>query len=111
MEYKDLLTLRPYFSVKQHIPGRLRIKFDLKILDLPEARAIMEGQDKIPQEIAHVRVNKFARSLILEYIPEQLPFKLLEQLLTAKNEKDGKAALELIENHLAQTGGNNATDK
>ena len=108
MKYKDLLTLQPYFSVKQHIPGRLRLKFDLKILDLPEAKAIMEERSEIPQEIVHVRVNKFARSLILEYIPEQLPFELLEQLLRARNEEDGEAALELLENHLARTRGSNA---
>ncbi len=105
MKYKDLLTLQPYFSVKQHIPGRLRLKFSLKILDQPEAKALIEEQNEIPQEIVHVRVNKFARSLILEYLPSQLPFELLEQLLNARNEEDGEAALKLLENHLAQTGG------
>ena len=109
MKYKDLLTLQPYFSVKQYISGRLRLKFDLKILDLPEAKAIMEERSEIPQEIVHVRVNKFARSLILEYIPEQLPFELLEQLLRARNEEDGEAALKLLENHLTRTEGSNTT--
>ncbi len=102
MNYKELLTFKPYFSVKQHIPGRLRLKFSLKILDLPEAKSILQEKKEIPEELGRVRLNKFARSLIIEYSPNKLPFEMLENLLNATTPEDGEQALNQLEQYLAQ---------
>lgn len=102
MNYKELLTFKPYFSVKQHIPGRLRLKFSLKILDLPEAKSILQEKKEIPEELGKVRLNKFARSLIIEYSPDKLPFEMLENLLNATTPEDGEQALSQLEQHLSQ---------
>ena len=102
MQFLDLVELRPYFAVKHHIPGRLRLKFNLSVLSRPEAQKIIERGDRLPAGIDKLRINKYARSMILEYDNKIIDFDLLQKLLDADNDEEGKALLSRIEKNIEQ---------
>lgn len=76
---EDLIRLAPHTEVVHHIPGRVRIKI------LPSGFRMAQDMDmdamiqQIPG-ISQIRVNPVARSLVIEYDKNRLPYDLWEKM-------------------------------
>jgi hypothetical protein len=84
MDFNLLMDLRHYLTVAHHVPGRLRIKFGMKLLGDPRAKEIMNrvGARDLPPAIRSTRVNPLGRSVVIEYDAEAVDPGRLEELLT-----------------------------
>lgn len=98
MNFKILMDLRQHLSIKHHVPGRIRIKFDLKLLADPRAQALKEetATKDQPSCIKDTKLNMFTRNVIIEYDPEVIePEKLHEALTTGDEARFNELATEL----------------
>lgn len=103
MNLGDLITLRDCLSVAHHVPGRLRLRFSLKLLADPRAHRLLEASNagaKVPG-LRGYRLNAPARSVIIEYDPAVInPAKLGEALST----RDATRLAALVEEFKTLTG-------
>lgn len=100
MDFKVLMDLREHLTIKHHVPGRIRIKFGLKLLADPRAKALkQETEEKTPPPcIKETKLNMFTRNVIIEYDPEIVdPEKLHEALTTDDEARFNELAAELEE--------------
>jgi len=90
------MVLRDYLTIEHHVPGRIRIKFAMKLLADPRAQELKnKAGDTPPPCIYSTKVNLFTRSVIIEYDPEIIiPEKLQEALTTADPERFDELAAE-----------------
>ncbi|MBG0774902.1 MAG: hypothetical protein H0S85_00515 [Desulfovibrionaceae bacterium] len=102
MDFHVLAGLRRYLSVKHHLPGRIRIKFDAAITRDPEALRLAQSNGELPPAVLGVRRNMLARSVVIEYDSEIIDPELLEELATTQD--DARAA-ELAARLYAAVGG------
>ncbi len=93
MTYSDeeavdtFLDYMRYFSIKHHVPGRIRVKASLlKVGELKklDGQGFEEFIDRIPG-INGYRVNKSALSAVIEYDDAVLPFALWEDVVTVNS--------------------------
>lgn len=85
MNIGDLITLRDGLSVAHHVPGRIRIRFSLKLMGDPRAHRLLGSSDggRAVPGFRGMRLNTAARSVIIEYDPAVIePGKLDEALTT-----------------------------
>lgn len=92
MNFQKIVELEKYLDVAHHIPGRIRIKFSPLILTKPVALAAMKEHSELPDAIKDARVNMAARSVVIEYDPEQIQPELVEELIQG-TDKDKKAQI------------------
>ena len=88
MDFNLLMSLRQYLTIKHHVPGRIRIKFGLKMLADPRVQTLKTEMvdKKTPSCIKEIKLNMFTRSLIIEYDPGIVEPEKLQEALTTKDE-------------------------
>lgn len=84
----DLIALRDCLDVAHHVPGRIRIRFSLKILTRPAAHRLLDATDggRAVPGFRGMRVNASARSVVIEYDPAVIAPDKLEEALTTRDE-------------------------
>lgn len=87
MHLSDLATLRRYLTIKHHIPGRIRLFFNPVLVSRPEVRELMATHSELPPGVFSVRVNALALSLVIEYDSERIAPALLDELVTADDDR------------------------
>lgn len=107
MNYTDLgelLQLRPYFTVKHHVTGRIRVVFSARLLEkIPHADTgqLREFLSDI-RGVREVRLNLPARSVVVSYDPLQIASKVLVDLIEG-DEKAAAQALKALTTHSASS--------
>lgn len=88
MHLETLMDLREYITIKHHVPGRIRLKFGLKLLADPRAQALkQEAQTRAqPACIKDTKINMFTRTVIIEYDPAVIQPETLHEALTTEDE-------------------------
>ncbi|QJB56958.1 HMA2 domain-containing protein [Pseudodesulfovibrio sp. zrk46] len=94
MDFATIASLRKYLSIKHSLPGRIRIKFAMSIMNDPEAMKLAQSPPEMPPAVTDTQLNLFSRTLLLEYDAEQIPPELLEELITTD---DDARASEVVE--------------
>ncbi len=92
-DFETLARLRGYLKVKHHIPGRIRVSFDPRIISLPGVRELTRANGSLPTGITNVRVNMPARSVVIEYDATKVPPNYLQELATSE---DDEQAAEIV---------------
>lgn len=87
MHLSDLAGLRHYLTIKHHIPGRIRLVFNPALITRPEVRELASAHSELPPGVFSVRVNALALSVIIEYDPGRIDPSLLNDLITADEER------------------------
>jgi hypothetical protein len=100
MGLETLKELQKYLHVVHHVPGRLRIKFDVALAGHPRAGDILNPQNPIPG-IKNVRLNMGARSVIIEYDRERIQPELLQELFTTRESKRVQRIINELTEQLA----------
>ena len=68
MNIQDILELRPLITIAHHVPGRIRLRLDPRILQHPAASALASlSEGQTDTGLLSARLNLLARSLVLEY--------------------------------------------
>lgn len=80
---EDLIRLAPHTEVAHHIPGRVRIKILPSGFLMAQDMDVDEMTQRIPG-ILHIRVNPVARSLVIDYDKNLVPYDLWEKLKQLK---------------------------
>ncbi len=103
MDFRIVMDLRKYLTIKHHVPGRIRLKFGMKLLADPRARELKEEtSDKTPPPcIKDTKLNLLARTVIIDYDPEVLEPEKLHEALTTTDEKRFKELATELETVLA----------
>ena len=88
MDFNTLMDLRGYLTIQHHVPGRIRLKFGIKLLADPRARSLKEevGGETLPPSIRNTKLNMFTRNVIIEYDPEIIVPETLHEALTTDDE-------------------------
>lgn len=84
-DLSPFLHLRRHVSIAHHVPGRIRLKLDLRALaELPKVdpSPFVDLVSRI-RGVKATRVNAAALSVVVEYDPQQIPAPLWPRLLTA----------------------------
>ncbi|WP_319777496.1 HMA2 domain-containing protein [Maridesulfovibrio sp.] len=92
MNFHKIVELEKYLDVAHHIPGRIRVKFSPLILTRPAALAAMKEHSEMPDAIKDARVNMSARSVVIEYDPDDIRPELIEELIQG-TDKEKKAQI------------------
>lgn len=87
MHLSDLAGLRRYLTIKHHIPGRIRLLFNPALAARPEVRKLAAAHSELPPGVLSVRVNALALSVVMEYDPERISPDLLNDLISADEER------------------------
>ncbi len=74
-----IVRLAPHQEIVHHVPGRIRLKLRLSGLDVMEDMDVQGMVGSIPGVLT-TRINSMARSVIVEYDGNRLPFDLWESL-------------------------------
>lgn len=93
MTAQDLLAVRDLIAVAHHIPGRIRLKFDMAIRHHPAYDAVRCGAVGLPG-IRTARLNPMAGSMTIEYDTGRLPFHAVQALFTTMDEVGVKTLLD-----------------
>ncbi len=88
MNLSELVAVRDCLTVAHHVPGRIRIRFSLKLLGRPEAHTLLaaSGNGRSVPGFRGIRVNAAARSAVVEYDPVVIVPQKLEEALTTCDE-------------------------
>jgi len=76
---EGLLSIVPHAAIAHHIPGRIRLKISLEGVKALNGRLDADDALRIPG-ILSARINRFARSIIIDYDATRLPYDLWERL-------------------------------
>ena len=97
MNPKDLLVLRQYATVAHHIPGRMRLVFNPAIQKHPSFSTLRESVGLLAG-VKATRVNVMARTMVLEYHPEIIPFAVLQDIFAHQSSDEHvlHCALQLV---------------
>lgn len=88
MTIQDFLDLRHLVSIAHHVPGRIRLKLDPRILGHPAAATLASLSGGKPEAgLLDARLNPMARSLVLEYDVNRLSPEEFTAFLTDKDEQ------------------------
>lgn len=79
-----LLRIAPHVKIAAHIPGRIRLRISVSGVKTVQKVDMEITAGSIPG-IRNMRINPFARSAIIEYDREQLPYDLWESLGQVRN--------------------------
>lgn len=89
MNFGELAALRDCLDVAHHVPGRIRIRFSLKLLTRPSAHKLLAASEngRAVPGFRGMRVNASARSVVIEYDPAVIAPDKLEEALTTRDEE------------------------
>ena len=87
MHVQDMLELRRFITVAHHVPGRIRLKIDPAVRSHPGAMALAALADT-GDGAFRARLNVLARSLVLEYDPDRIDPRLLEDFFTVADPQE-----------------------
>ena len=90
---EGLLAIAPKVEIAHHIPGRIRLKIMLSGLGAIKGVDLNGIVGAIPG-IFNYRINAFARSAVIKYDQEQLPYDLWESIVEAGNGSEITAEVE-----------------
>ncbi len=85
MNFHKIVELEKYLDVAHHVPGRIRVKFSPLILTKPVALCAMRDHSELPAAITSTRVNMSARSVVIEYDPDEISPELIEELIQGQD--------------------------
>lgn len=96
-----VLSVRKYISITSHVSGRVRLKASMEILKHPALNSLAgykeddatEAAKKI-RGVVDVRLNIKARSLVVQYDPEEIAPADLINFIETKDESIAKALLD-----------------
>jgi len=74
-----LLSIVPHAVIAHHIPGRIRLKISLEGVKALNGRMNADDPLRIPG-ILSTRINRFARSIIIDYDDQKIPYDIWERL-------------------------------
>lgn len=99
MDLRVLAELKEYLTVKQHTPGRLKVKVDLAIKNHPKLPELQNAAKGGNSAIKKTNLNIFTQILTVDYDSVMLPFEALQELLSS-NDQDriAQLATELMDN-------------
>ncbi|MCG8529508.1 MAG: hypothetical protein MI749_02465 [Desulfovibrionales bacterium] len=98
MDLRVLAEVRKYLTVKQHTPGRLKVKVDLAIRNHPLLPELQQAAKGGSSAITKTKLNIFTQTLVVEYDSSVLPFESLDELLTSDDpERIAQLATDLME--------------
>ena len=92
MDLRVLAELKEYLTVKQHTPGRLKVKVDLAVRNHPKLPELQNAAKGGSSAITKTNLNIFTQTLTVDYNSAMLPFDALDELLTS-NDPDRIATL------------------
>lgn len=103
MDFKILMALREYLSVAHHVPGRIRLKFSMGLLkDKDALKLISEFENSpVPPAVKDARINKMARSVVIEYDKNVIDPAKLDEVLKTKNTARFETLAAELENKLS----------
>jgi len=96
-----IAAFTPYLQIAHQIPGRIRLKVALAVLDDPLVRKI--GDDSLSQALGiipgvrEIRVNKLARSCTVEYNPDMIPDTAWHDVLSGHDSPAARVLLGIVE--------------
>lgn len=96
-----IAAFSPYLQIAHQIPGRIRLKVALAVLDDPAIREI--GSDSLAQVLGvvpgvrDIRINKLARSCTVDYQAEVIPDSAWHDLLSGHDSPAARILLRIIE--------------
>lgn len=96
MDFLTIAKLRKYLSIKHHIPGRIRIKFDKSIIDDPKALSLAKEAPEMPDVVKKTSLNIFSKSIVIEYDAKRVPPDSLERVINAPSDEAAKAAVKQL---------------
>ena len=99
---EQLLPLIPYIEIAHHVSGRIRLKIlpsGLRIVQNVDIEALLASMPGI----LGIRVNGFARSVIIEYDHRQIPFDFWTLLAKLKHRPE---LMEEVTAHIERLAGN-----
>jgi hypothetical protein len=82
-----IILLAPHEQIAHHVPGRIRLKILPSGLDAVKSIDVQNMIESIPGVLL-TRLNFLARSLVIEYDRDQLPYDLWESLGQLRNHPD-----------------------
>ena len=86
MTEQEFMELRRMLQLAHHVPGRLRLKFDPRILGHPVAPYLASlAKNGASSGITGTRLNLLARSLVIEYDTERMDPAVLDCFLTSRD--------------------------
>lgn len=103
-----IAAFAPYLRVAHHIPGRIRLKIDLAVLDEPSIRAV--GTDALADALGVIRgvhaitLNKLARSCTIEYDRVTIPDAAWPDLLAGHTSPAAGVLIDIIEQKYMEVG-------
>ncbi len=103
MNFNTLAKLRNYLSIKHHVPGRIRVKFDQAIVADPDAMGYINQNTALPPGVYSMRLNKLARSVVVEYDNRLISPELIEELVRTRQEARAVEILRELDNVLSNT--------
>lgn len=87
-------------SIAHHIPGRVRLKFDLGAIEGARLRDVHPESLRLALEnirgVASVRLNALARSCTVEYDEKVIPRAAWEDLLACRKSAAAEILLEIL---------------
>lgn len=83
MDLRVLAELRDYLTVKQHTPGRLKVKVNLAIRNHPKLPELQNTAKGGSSAIKKTNLNIFTQTLTIDYDSSMLPFEALQELLSS----------------------------
>lgn len=99
MDLRVLAELKEYLTVKQHTPGRLKVKVDLNIRNHPKLPELQNAAKDGSAVIKKTNLNIFTQTLTVEYDSSLLPYEGLQELLTSNDaDRVTELAAGLMEN-------------
>jgi len=96
-----IASFAPYLQIAHQIPGRIRLKVALAVLDDAAVREI--GSDSLGQVLGtipgvrDIRLNKLARSCTVEYNPDLIPDVAWHDLLSGHDSPAARVLLRIVE--------------
>lgn len=75
----DLLQLLPHVEIAHHVPGRIRLKIHPSALNVVRDIDVEKVLLDIPG-VRSLRINAFAKSVVIEYNCDRLPHDLWTNL-------------------------------
>lgn len=96
MDLRILAELKEYLAIKQHTPGRLKIKVDLAIRNHPKLPELQNAAKGNSSAIKKTNLNVFTQTLTVDYDSSVLQYEGLQELLTSSDpERVAQLAAEL----------------
>jgi len=83
MDLRVLAELKEYLTVKQHTPGRLKVKVNLAIRNHPKLPELQNAAKGGSSAIKKTNLNIFTQTLTVDYDCTMLPFDSLQELLSS----------------------------